>query len=286
MGSSPATQSLAGPFPPANADGVLQITPAMLQQLLASAVASVATAANHREPPVPKFWESEPAAWFRVFRGHYQPRNLSQVALFNALLPLVPPSAVALCRPFVGSAAPDVFDQVERLLLQRFEMSAMERGKALVECTSLGDRTPEEMLQHMRSLQPGEDEGVIFRYLFISLLPDVVREVVATMDSLDDMAKTANSILQSNAAARINALSQQFDDAQVSSVRRPPAARSAPRRPPPSPSSSSSPTRQRGNYLCRTHDRYGQDAFRCDRPGSCPMRSVVRAPGNGPAGRR
>ena len=107
--ASPGSRSLlAGPFPPANAEGVLQITPAVLQQLLASAVA--ASSSNHREPPMPKFWESEPAAWFQVFRGHYQPWNLSQLALFNVLLPLVPDSAIALCRPFVGSAAPDVFD--------------------------------------------------------------------------------------------------------------------------------------------------------------------------------
>ena len=164
-------------------------------------------------------------------------------------------------------------------------MSRMERGKALVDCTSLGDRTPEEMLQHMRSLQPGEEEGTIFRYLFISLLPDVVREVVASMDSLDDMARTANSILQSNASARISALSANDDvrpqgDAQVAALRRPSVARS-PRRPrgrPASPSSSAA--------LCRTHHRYGQDAFRCDKPSSCPMRSVIRLPGNGPAGRR
>ena len=254
----------------------------MLQQLLASA-----SSGNHREPPVPKFWETEPAAWFQVFRGHYQPRNLSQVALFNALLPLVPASAVALCRPFVGSTAVDVFDQVERLLLKRFEMSPIERGKALVECTTLGDRTPEEMLQHMRSLQPGEDEGVIFRYLFISLLPDVVREVVANMDSLDDMARSAGSLLQTNAAARLSALSLSPESEQVAALRRAPAPRSSRRPPPPSPRrSGSSPSRPAGLSLCRTHARYGEDAFKCDRPASCPMRSVTRSPGNGPAGRR
>ena len=268
--------SLAGPFPVAGSDQVLQITSSMLQQLISSAIAASATG-HHKEPPVPKFWESEPAAWFQIFRGHYQPRGLTQVALFNALLPLVPTSAVALCRPYVGSDAPDVFDRVERLLLQRFEMGRMERGKALVECSSLGDRTPEEMLQHMRSLQPGEEEGTIFRYLFISLLPDVVREVVATMESLDDMAKSATSILQSNAAARISALSVQ-DEPQVSAVRRPSGGRS-PRRP----RGTASPSR---SALCRTHARYGQDAFRCDKPSSCPMHSVIRTPGNGPAGRR
>ena len=140
-------------------------------------------------------------------------------------------------------------------MLQRFEMSGMERGKALLECTSLGDRTPEEMLQHMRSLQPGEEEGTIFRYPFVSLLPDVVREVVATMESLDNMAKTANSILHSNDASRISALCLQ-DDPQVAAIRHPAAGRS-PRRPraPASPSAA-------GSALCRTHSRYGQDAFR------------------------
>ena len=121
----------------------------------------------------------------------------------------------------------------------------------------------------MRSLQPGEEEGTIFRYLFVSLLPDVVREVVATMDSLDDMARTANSVLQSNAAARISALSVQDDfrrqddsrrlgdDAQVFALRRPSSARS-PRRPK-GPASSSPASSTSG--LCRTHTRYGQDAF-------------------------
>ena len=257
---------LAG-FPQANAAGNIELTPQMLQQLL-----TLANAGGHKEPPVPKLWESEPAAWFQVFRGHYAPRNLTQQALFNALLPLIPPSAVALCRPFVGSNAPDVFDRVEELLLRRFGLSPMERGKALIECTSLGDRTPEEMFQHMRSLQPGEPEGVMFRYVFVSLLPDIVREVVSSMDSLDDMARTADSILQSNTSSRINALGLTSDD-QVAAVRRPSPHRSAAR---PSP----------GRDLCRTHSRYGQDAYRCDRPSVCPMRNVIRTPGNANAGRR
>ena len=142
------------------------------------------------------------------------------------------------------------------------------------------------MLQHMRSLQPGEEEGVIFRYLFISLLPDVVREVVATMDSLDDMARTANGILQSNVAARISALSLSRADDQVAALRRTPTPRSS-RRPPASPRrSGSSPARSAAPSLCRTHARYGEDAFKCDRPSSCPMRTITRSPGNAPAGRR
>ena len=104
-----------------------------------------------------------------AFRGHYEGRNLGQLDLFKALLPLLPALAVSLCRPLVTSPTPTVMDDAQRLLLAHYELGPLERGRALVHCTSLGDRTPREMLQYMRSLQPGEQEGVMFRYVFVSL---------------------------------------------------------------------------------------------------------------------
>ena len=117
----------------------------------------------------------------------------------------------------------------------------------------------------------------MFRYVFASLLPDVVREVVSSLESLDEMAATAGNILQANAAsaARVCAVSDSVgaDDQVLAALRRPP---------PPSPR----------RTLCRLHAKYGQDAIRCDRPSSCPMKNVVRttplppSSGNANAGRR
>ena len=256
-------------------NALIQLSPAQLQQLLANA-----TSPSGPPPKCPKFWDQEPAAWFMVFRGHYEGRNLSQLALFKALLPLLPALAVSLCRPLVTAPTPTVMDDAQQLLLQHYELSPMERGRTLVNCTSLGDRTPREMLQYMRSLQPGEPEGVMFRYVFVSLLPDVICEVVSSMDSLDDMAATAGNILQSNVAstARVCAVAQ--DPLQDLSSQSDPQvlAVAAARRPSPSPSS----------RLCRLHTKYGRDVVRCDRPSSCPMKNVIRTtplPGNAPAGR-
>ena len=267
------------PAPPViDGSSLIQLTPHALQQLLANAVAAhappVPAPAPTPAPKCPKFWEQEPVAWFMVFRGHYEGRSLDQLGLFKALLPLFPALAVSLCRPLVTSPTPTVMDDAQLLLLAHYELGPMERGRALVHCTSLGDRTPREMLQYMRSLQPGEQEGVMFRYVFVSLLPDVVREVVSSMDSLDDMAATAGNILQANTASSPRVASALFDrqDIQESSV----AAVS--RRPPP-------PSTPR---LCRLHAKYGRDAVRCDRPSSCPMKNVIRTsplPGNAPAGR-
>ena len=117
----------------------------------------------------------------------------------------------------------------------------------------------------------------------MNLLPDVVREVVSFMASLDEMAATATTVYQANADASISALS--LDDSssaavQVNAVR-------LPQRPGRSNGSNNSNGRRRGIVLCKTHSRYGRDTFRCDKPDSCAMRDVLKAPlaGNGPAGR-
>ena len=123
------------------------------------------------------------------------------------------------------------------------------------------------MLQYMRSLQPDprEYEGVLFRYIFINLLPDVVREVVSSMDDLDEMAEKATDIYQANALALVSAVSTPSEvfSPSVNAVRQPPPPRQS------GPPGSSSGNRRRG--LCRRHSCFGRDAHRCDRPESCPM---------------
>ena len=109
--------------------------------------------------------------------------------------------------------------------------------------------------------------------MFVSLLPDVVREVVSSIDSLDEMAVTASNIFQANVAAttRVCAVSTNAppDDTSVAAVRRP------------------SPKKK--DSLCQLHSTYGRDAFHCDKPTTCSMRNVIRTTpllGNGPAGRQ
>ena len=144
---------LAQPPPPViDGSSLIQLTPQALQQLLANAVSG----GGSSSPKCPKFW---------VFRGHYESRNFSQLDLFKALLPLLPTLAVSLCRPLVTAPTPTVMDDAQQLLLQHYELGPMERGRALVHCTSLGDHTPREMLQYMGSLQPGEHVPLCVRQL-------------------------------------------------------------------------------------------------------------------------
>ena len=59
---------------------------------------------------------------------------------------------------------------------------------------------------------------MVFHYIFVNLLPDVVREVVSSMDSLDEMAKTANNILQANASSKIAAASVADPEPEVAAL--------------------------------------------------------------------
>ena len=191
---------------------------------------------------------------------------MTQMHKFNRLLPLLPAAAVSLCRPLVDNPPADVYTQAEALLLHHYELGPMERGKLLLACTSLGDRTPSAMLQYMRSLQPGDGEGIIFRYLFINLLPDVVREVVSSIPSLDDMATTAGNILQSTSSSRVAALAVSPEPVLVSAVS---SQRRQGRGKPPPPAA-------RRSDVFRIHKRYGRDAFRCDQPDTCSLKNQIR----------
>ena len=155
---APKPQMFNTPPPPIGRDdGLVHLSSAALQQMLAAAVAGAVAApvaASDHGNKLPKFWEEEPEAWFSVFRGHFAGRQVPELAMFNRMLPLLPTLAVSLCCPLVANPPDNVFAQAERLLLRHYQLSPLECGRLLYNCTSLGDRTPTAMLQYMRTLQP------------------------------------------------------------------------------------------------------------------------------------
>ena len=113
----------------------------------------------------------------------------------------------------------------------------------------------------MRSLQPGEPETKLFRYIFLKCMPNHASAIVAAHESLDDMAKAADVVLKTVPVADappgtlVSAISKAQD--------------------------------QLVNGLCPIHAKFGQDAFRCSMPDACKMKDIIKKrPGNFRAGRR
>ena len=101
----PAQQPIGGN------NGLVHLSPAALQQMLAAAVAasagtSTASASLDHGAKLPKFWEEEPEAWFSVFRGPHTAgltaRNVQPYASpppdgCRVTLPPVGPELTAKC---------------------------------------------------------------------------------------------------------------------------------------------------------------------------------------------
>ena len=214
---------------------------------------------------VPDFWESRPTTWFHVFESHLDNGTaLSEAKKFSLLLPLLTSSAVEKVDRFVLAPPEAVYTKAKKALLDHFERDPMDRIADLYHLSSFGDRTATDFLDYMRSLQPGEPETKLFRYIFLKCMPPHVKAVVVKHEDLDAMAEAADVILKS--VPSMDGYSS--GPVQLSGT-------------------IAATSRELVDGLCAIHKKYGQDAYSCALPGSCRMKSVLKKkPGNGNAGRR
>ena len=285
------------------ARGPITIDPAALQDLISNSYAAGSGSRDSRHasqgalPKTPQFWTEEPQGWFRVFELHLPRPVPSQAVCFDRMLAYLPAVAISKVRSIIADPPLDAYTRAKALLLKFFLKTERARAEELREMRSLGDRSPSDMLQYMRSLQPGDAEGILFKHIWLSMLPETCRSLVSDLLTLDDMAARADEILLS-APPSVSSVTwtANADDAgsvagdleaQVASLRihpRQQRQRTSQRR---QPSSSGSGSSSRAAFvLCQNHARWGTDTRTCANPASCPMKNVLAsAPGNAPAGR-
>ena len=264
---------------------VLQLTPELFQQTVAAAVtaalaatqqdrgvhAAVAEVAQtpvipRREKKQAEFWTSRPTMWFRLFDGQF-PATLSEDLRFNALLNHLPSAALPFVDHVLRAPGQDPFTRAKACLVKHYEVSPRDRARTLRSLTSLGDKTPSEMLHYMRSLLPGCPDNSLFEVIFIDLLPPNARDAAVKHELLDDMAEAADKVLAE--APSSSAVAAVADD-EVFQVQR-------------SSSTPSSGRKARDPTLCFVHARYGKSAWKCSSPKTCRMKDVISKPDTAPA---
>ena len=250
------------------ADAMAQLPTVLAQALTGAqpnqqAAAAAPASRDLHDRKIPDFWEAKPTTWFHILDNHFASKgNLTEKAKFGILLPLLTTNAVAKVDRLVKAPPEDVYKIAKETLLLHFERDEMEMVAELHGLSSFGDRSAVDFLEYMRSLQPGEPETKLFRYIFLKCMPNHASAIVAAHDSLDDMAKAADVVLKTV-----------------------PVADSA--HPPGTLMSALSKPDQLVNGLCPIHTKFGQDAFRCSMPESCKMKDIIKKrSGNFRAGRR
>ena len=187
---------------------------------------------------------------------------------FNALLNHLPSSALPYVDHVLRNPGATPFTTSKACLIKHYEVSPRDKARTLRSLTSLGDRTPSEMLHYMRSLLPGVPDNALFEAIFIDLLPANARDAAVKHDDLADMAVAADKVLaEAPPTATMNAVTSPVDQslAQVTSF------------------SSSRKSQQGRSSLCFVHRNYGKKAFSCASPRTCSMRDVVAKPDNNSA---
>ena len=140
----------------------------------------------------------------------------------------------------------------------------MERCAELLSITSLGDRSPEHLLSYMQGLLPGETKSALFRYVWLTALPDSIYQVLSADDSgLEELAVNATRMLKETVVKKkrieqVNAikLSSSDDLGEIDAV------------------SGGNPKAKAG-IICTNHLRYPGNCHRCLEPERCLLKDVI-----------
>ena len=108
------------------------------------------------------------------------------------------------------------YDKLKEALIARTELSVKQRiNKLLNGEINLGDQTPSQLLRNMKQLSIDNNDDLIFNELFLQKLPDNVRSILATLPqttSIEDLAKTADAILETSSIKSINKIDNNNED--------------------------------------------------------------------------
>ena len=147
---------------------------------------------------IPSFWPEDVEGFFSTFEVACVNKKITQDGTkYSKLLSALTPEARSRMvghLPEPGTHADD-YQRLKDKLKEAYTKTKMERCAEMLSISSLGDRNPEHLLSYMRGLLPGEVKSDLFRYIWLSALPDSIHEVLSADDSeLEVLATRATRV--------------------------------------------------------------------------------------------
>ena len=234
---------------------------------------------------LPKFWPADPQLWFCQAEALFKSSNITSAdQKYNLVLASLTPDIMQEVRDIVLSAADleDPYSSLRAALFERTTESERTRLQKLLAREELGDRSPSQLLRHMKRLwgeQPGSPDIGILKELFLQRLPANIQTVLMVLgDStpLEKLAETADKMMEvSSPTPAVSSVSSNKDDVisqlqhqvrELTEAVKRLSARGRPR--------SRSRSRHRKNQdssgMCFYHSRFGEKSYRCIKPCSFP----------------
>ena len=135
---------------------------------------------------LPEFSCSNPRVWFVQLEIYFRNRRITtQLSKFEHLSMLLPERVASEVIDILEKPpADDPYVKLKEAILVRTTASDDACLQRLLSGVELGDRTPSQLLRHMRSLAGNHNvDDVILRSLWIKCLPSHTRLILSTFDA-------------------------------------------------------------------------------------------------------
>lgn len=252
---------------------------------------------------IPVFDLTSPHVWFKYLEAYFHFRSItSQTTMFWHAFSELPPH---IAREVYDVVEPmpqeDAYNVLKTAVLKRVTPSDDARLHQLLCEAELGDRTPSQLLRHMRSLvDKNHIDDCILRKLWSKRLPSDMTAILAAQPEntpLEILAEVADKIHDTLFKRRINCISQEspsevsFDrisalekqiaqiTLSVNSIAEHVGTRSANRQQTNS-KRTRSPSTSKSPQICYYHQKFGDKARKCTLPCAHPNAFYHKSPGD------
>ncbi|KAH6945642.1 hypothetical protein HPB50_009381 [Hyalomma asiaticum] len=155
---------------------------------------------------LPPFWTADPQLRFLQVESQFTARRITgELTKYHHVVASLPPAIASEIRDLlVAPPAENAYTALKQLLIRRLTPSEPQRLQQLLHDTELGDRTPSQLLRHMRQLlhtdgatYTTDTDSRLLRELFLQRLPGNVRMILASAADkrLSELAELADSVL-------------------------------------------------------------------------------------------
>ncbi|XP_058789704.1 uncharacterized protein LOC131663359 [Phymastichus coffea] len=156
------------------------------------------SALRHVAVRTPPFWRDNPAAWFTQLESLFACQQInSDLQRYHTTVAGLDSETVAdLMDVLQNPPASGKFQNLKQQVLARHGDTAQRRLHKLLSGLSMGDRTPAQLLRHMRTLAGNSITDDALRVRWLHLLPSATSRMLRLLReaSLDELAQAADEL--------------------------------------------------------------------------------------------
>lgn len=217
---------------------------------------------------LPPLWTEDVESWFAQVESQFALRKITcEVTQFHYVVTSLNSSVSSRVKRILRCPPEAPYSALKEALTAKFSPTPFERATAIMEIHSLGGQKPSEMMDRLLNLLGAHDPDLLFNHHFVSILPDYVRNVLASSIETDPekLAAEADRIFISGkpGPSISNVIDDDDDHAAVFATGRNNAqgfkSSGGPRR-----SFQRKPAPSASGHLCFYHSRFGARATKCE----------------------